>query len=125
MVQHRLLRLAATLGFIGLLVYTITSLAHPNGGPTYEATFASYAAGANWTAVHLGQFIGMAGLLAGLVVLFYALNLEAGAARWLGVFGALATAVALALAALVYAVDGVALKQAVDAWANAPAAEQA
>jgi hypothetical protein len=121
MVQHRLLRLAATLGFIGLVVYSVTSLAHPNGGPTYETTFANYAAGANWTAVHLGQFIGMAGLL----VLFYALNLEAGAPRWLGVFGTLAAAVTLALAALVYAVDGVALKQAVDAWVRAPAAEQA
>ena len=34
-------------------------------------------------------------------------------------------ALAGALAAVVYAVDGVALKQAVDAWASAPAAEQA
>jgi hypothetical protein len=33
--------------------------------------------------------------------------------------------VALALAGVLYAVDGVALKQAVDAWASAPAAEKA
>jgi hypothetical protein len=32
---------------------------------------------------------------------------------------------ALALTGVVYAVDGVALKQAVDAWASAPAAEKA
>jgi hypothetical protein len=124
MVQQRLLRLAATLGFLGFVFFEVVSAFHPDGANDHKAAFANYAASADWTAIHLGQFVGIASLLAGLLVLFYALNLEAGAPRWLGVFGALAAVVTVPLAAIVYAVDGVALKQAVDAWANAPAAEQ-
>ncbi|HZU03766.1 MAG TPA: hypothetical protein VFA10_29145 [Ktedonobacteraceae bacterium] len=125
MVNHKLLRLSATLSFIGLVVYSVASLLHADGGPTYQATFASYAASADWAAVHLGEFVGMATLLAGLIALFFALNVSQGAPRWLGFFGAIAAGVTLALEGVVYIVDGVALKQAVDAWASAPTAEQA
>ena len=45
--------------------------------------------------------------------------------HWGGLFGAISAGVALALAGVVYAVDGVALKQVSAAWASAPAAEQA
>ena len=89
-----------------------------------EATFANYAASGDWAAVHLGEFIGEAVLLVGLLVLFFALNVSEGTPRWLGFFGAIAAGVALAIDGVVYAVDGVALKQAVDAWVRAPAAEQ-
>jgi hypothetical protein len=125
MVNHKLLRLSATLSFVGLLVYSVASLLHAGGGATYEATFASYAASADWVGVHLGQFIGMAGLLAGLLGLFFALNISQGAPRWVGFFAAISAGVTLALEGVLYAVDGVALKQAVNAWASAPAAEQA
>ncbi len=43
----------------------------------------------------------------------------------MGLFGAIAAVVALALYGVASAVDGVVLKQAADAWASAPAAEQA
>jgi len=56
--------------------------------------------------------------------LFYALNLWQGTPRVLGIFAAISAGVALALGGVQYAVDGVALKQAVDAWAGAPATEQ-
>ena len=46
-------------------------------------------------------------------------------ARLVGILGAISAGVALALSAVVTAVDAVALKQAVDAWASAPAAERA
>ncbi|SRR6266567_6256822 len=45
--------------------------------------------------------------------------------HWVGLFGAIAAVVALALYGVASAVDGVVLKQAADAWASAPAAEQA
>ena len=126
MANHKLLRLSATLLFIGLLVYSVASLLHAGGGTTtYKALFASYAASGDWAAVHLEEFVGMAVLLAGLLVLFFALNVWKGAPRWLGFFGAIAAGVTLALEGVLYAVDGVALKQAVDAWASAPVAEQA
>src|SRR5262245_55949482 len=66
----------------------------------------------------------MAVLLAGLFILFFGLNLLEGPPRWMGLFGAVATGVTLVLYGVRMAVDGVTLKQAVDAWASAPAAEQ-
>ena len=126
MVHRKLLRLSATLVLIGgVLVTVIVQFLHPGGGSTLEATFSNFAGSSDWAAIHLGQFVGNAVILAGLLVLFFALNVSQGAPRWLGFFGALAAGVAIALAAVVFAVDGVANKQAVDAWVSAPAAEQA
>jgi hypothetical protein len=67
----------------------------------------------------------MAVIIAGLLVLFYALNVNSGAPGWASRFGAVSAVVALALYAVLQAVDGVALKQAVDAWVSAPDAEKA
>ena len=75
--------------------------------------------------MHVGQFAGMAILLAGLLALFFALDVQAGTARWAGRFGAASAVVTLALYGVLQAVDGVALKQAVNAWASAPDAEKA
>jgi hypothetical protein len=67
----------------------------------------------------------MAIMLAGFFALFFALDARAGAAGWASRFGAAAVVAALALYGAVLAVDGVALKQAVNAWSNAPEAEKA
>jgi hypothetical protein len=67
----------------------------------------------------------MAVLLVGLLVLFFALNVRSGALEWVGRFAAVSVVVALALYGVLQAVDGVVLKHAVDAWANAPEAEKA
>lgn len=126
MADRKSLRLSATLLIIGEVVLTVFSqYLHPGGGPTLEATFANYAASGDWAAVHLGEFVGDALLLAGLLVLFFALNVSQATPRWLAFFAAISAGIALALNAVLSAVDGVALKQAVDAWASAPAAEQA
>jgi hypothetical protein len=63
--------------------------------------------------------------LLGLLVLFFALNIRSGALGWVGRFAAVSALVALALYGVLQAVDGVALKHAVDAWANAPEAQKA
>jgi hypothetical protein len=125
MADHKLLRLSAMLLLLGFLVFEVVSLLHAPGANDHQAAFAAYANSSSWTAVHLGQFVGMAVLLAGLLVLFFALGVSQGTPRWLGFFGAIATGVALALYGVLQAVDGVALKQATDAWVSAPAAEQA
>src|SRR5512133_3365513 len=125
MADKRLLRLSATLLLTGEALSAVLQFPHPAGGPTYEVTFENYAASSNWAVIHLGQFIGSAVLLAGLLVLFFALNVSEGMEHWLGFFGAVSAGVALALTGVLYAVDGVALKQAVDAWASARAAEKA
>ncbi len=126
MTDRKLLRVSALLLFIGEVVLTyFVQYVHPGGGTTDQETFAAYAASTGWAAIHLVEFISAAVLLAGLLVLYFALNLTEGAPRWFGFFAAVSTGVALALLGVLYAVDGVALKQAVNAWVNAPAAEQA
>jgi hypothetical protein len=127
MVDRKSLRLSATLLLIGLVVFEVASLLHPSreNPNNHTAVFAEYAHSADWTAVHLGQFVGTAVIIAGLLILFFALGVSQGAPCWLGFFGAIAAGVALALYGVLQAVDGVALKQAVDAWASAPAAEKA
>jgi hypothetical protein len=119
-------RLSAALLLVGQLLYILITQFHAGGDANdHPAVFAGYASSRIWTAVHVGQFAATAILLAGLFSLFYALAGQAGTARWDARFGAALTAVALALYGVVMAVDGVALKQAVNAWASAPDAEKA
>jgi hypothetical protein len=124
MVNRTLLRLSATLLFIGIVVEFVLNFLHPGCLCTEQAEFTLYANSSIWAAIHLGQFVGSAVITAGLLVLYFALGVSQGTPRWLGFFGAIAAGVALALSGVVYAVDGVALKQATDAWVSAPAAEQ-
>jgi hypothetical protein len=120
------LRLSAGLLLAGQLLYIGVTRFHAGGdGNNHPAIFAAYAANGIWTAVHLGQFASMAILLAGLLALFFALNLQDGMTRWAARFGAASAVAALALYGVLQAVDGVALKQAVNAWASAPDAERA
>lgn len=120
------LRLSATLLLAGQVLYIVVSLFHAGGDANkHPAIFAEYARSGSWAAVHLGQFVAMAILLAGLFALSGASDVQAGMARWVGRFGAGAAVVALALFGVLQAVDGVALKQTVNTWASAPDAEKA
>jgi len=125
MADRKLLRLSATLVLIGGVVYVILNVLHPGGPGSDQVVFTLYANSSSWVAIHLGQFVGEAVLTAGLLILYFALGVSQGTPRWLGFFAAIAVGVALVLNGVLSAVDGVALKQAVDAWASAPAAEQA
>jgi hypothetical protein len=127
MAERSLLRLSATLVVIGEVLFAlVTALFHPDGDANnHPVVFAEYASSASYTAVHFVQFVFMAVLLLGLLVLSFALNVRSGALRWVGRFSAVSVVVALPLYGVVQAVDGVALKHAVDAWANAPEAEKA
>jgi uncharacterized membrane protein (DUF2068 family) len=69
--------------------------------------------------MHLGQFIGMVIITFGLVALFFALDVRSGVALWLNRFALLSAGAAMALYGVLQAVDGVGLKQAVNAWASA------
>ncbi|WP_344366780.1 DUF4386 family protein [Arthrobacter humicola] len=121
------LRLAATLAFAGFVVSVVAGLFHADSASAndHPATFAEYARSGIWTAVHLGQFVGMALLISGLLVLLVVLKTPDGAMAWTARFGAVAAVAALALYAALQAVDGVALKHAVDAWAAAAEPEKA
>jgi hypothetical protein len=127
MADRSSLRLSATLVVLGELLFAlVTALFHPGGvANDHPVAFAGYASSASYTAVHFVQFVFMAVLLLGLFVLSFALDVRSGALGWVGRFAAVSVLVALALYGVVQAVDGVALKHAVDAWANAPEAEKA
>ena len=122
---HASLRVAACLLLAGQLLYIAVTLLHAGGDANnHRVIFAIYAGNDIWTAVHLGQFAAMAILLAGLLALFAAMDAHRGSPSWTGRFGTAVTAATLALYAALQAVDGVALKQAVDAWSSAPEAEK-
>jgi hypothetical protein len=127
MADRSLLRLSTTLIVIGEVLFALLTAFHPGREDpnNHPAVFAEYASSGSWTAIHFGQFVFMAVLLLGLLVLFFALNVRSGALGWVGRFAAVSVVVALALYGVVQAVDGVALKHAVDAWASAPEAEKA
>ena len=126
MIDRTSLRLSATLLLVGQLLYIVITQFHADGpANNHSVVFAEYARSGIWTAVHLVQFAAMAIVLAGLLALFFALDVQAGTARWAGRFGAAAAVAALALYGALQAVDGVANKQADVAWASAPDAEKA
>ena len=125
--DSRLLRRSAVLLILGEIIFLIAGYFHPSREPAnnHMAVFAEYANSANWTAIHLGQFAGMLAITAGLLILFFALNVHSGTPGLVARGAAISAVVALALYAVLQAVDGVALKQAVDAWATAPDADKA
>src|SRR5438067_4974902 len=121
-----LLRLSAALLLLGQVLYFVVTLLR-TGGPANDrpVIFAAYAGSGSWTIVHSAQFACVAILIAGLLALSFALDVQAGTARWLGRLGAASAVVALALEGALQAVDGVANKQADLAWVTAPEAEKA
>lgn len=120
------LRLAATLLLGGQILYIGVTQLHAGGeANNHPVIFAEYAGNDLWTAVHVGQFVFAAVLLAGLVALSLALAVQDAGARWASRFGAAAAVVALALYGVLQAVDGVGNKEVDAAWVGAPAAEKA
>ncbi|HEY6156890.1 MAG TPA: DUF4386 family protein [Gemmatimonadales bacterium] len=109
----------------GVLLSTIAGLFHPDRQPANDhiKSFAEYSSSAHWTLIHLGQFAGVLVMVTGLVMLFLALSPQSR--PWNGQVGVVLSVVALTLYGVLQAVDGVALKQAVDAWMRVPDAEKA
>src|SRR5439155_25128081 len=80
MANRNLLRLSATLLFVGELLSLLVGALHParENPNNHTAVFAEYANSADWTDLHFSQFVGMAIIIAGLLVLCFALNVYAG-----------------------------------------------
>src|SRR3954451_18664485 len=85
----RPLRVAAILLLAGVVVTAVAGFLHPEGPDAndHPAVFALYAASHSWTAVHLGQFLGMVIIIFGLLALFVAIDPPSGPALWLNRFG--------------------------------------
>lgn len=89
-----------------------------------HAVFMEYAHSSIWTADHLAEYFGFLLLLGGLVALYYSVSAKRGAGAGLAPFGLAAAVTTASSFTVLQAVNGVALKWAVDAWASAPAPEK-
>jgi hypothetical protein len=118
------LKLSGALLLVGFVVNGIQRmLLHPTGAEDdHEAIFTEYADSDVWVATHLAEFVLILVALAGLLVLCRALRPETPHLALLAAGAIIASA---ATWAALQGVDGVTLKQAVDAWAAASGTEQA
>jgi hypothetical protein len=124
MADRKLLLFSAALLLLGGAVYQVAEHFHPEGGATATDVFLSYADSSFWPLVHEAQFAGSAITLFGLLTLCAALNMFTGLQGMANRFAVATAVAALAMNAALYAVDGVGLKQATDAWLSAPPEEQ-
>jgi hypothetical protein len=113
---------------LGVILLWVSTAIHPSGedGMDNPAIFMKYAQSDSWIAINLAQWFGGLLFFGGLVALYYSITAKsesvgAGMARF-GLAGAVLT---LASITILQAVDGVAHKWAVDAWASAPADQEA
>ena len=125
--DRALFRLAGVLGVIGVALVVIMEgflhpqKSHPNSS---AAAFREYAASDAFTSIHIGDFIGTLFIVLALVGLFRSVSDQGGWPRALATVGVVAAVLVAAVFSVQMAVDGVALKSAVDDWAAAPAAEK-
>ncbi|MDA2938993.1 hypothetical protein MYX75_12120 [Acidobacteria bacterium AH-259-A15] len=114
--------MSAVLGAV--LLFAGTSL-HPMQADPNDpvAAFSEYAADRHWVASHLTQLAGVALIVGALLVL--ANELESGGRAGLPCIAAGGAIASLMLTAVLQAVDGIALKVMVDAWAGAESSEKA
>jgi hypothetical protein len=95
--------------FLGTMLHPMDAL--PSDAP---AAFTEYALDRFWVATHLGQLVGVVLIATGFVALSWKLRAGHGGA-W-ALLAGLATIASVSLAGALQAVDGVALKFAVDRW---------
>ena len=129
MFQYRrpLLRIGSITFLTGLAIFTISTAFHASReDPTnHLRVFAEYA-NPPWIAAHLGQFVGEIIIFAGgFVALFRLLvqseSMTVSVLAWIGFT---TTIIAASTLSILQAVDGIALKRAVDSWVIAPAKEK-
>ncbi len=112
-------KLGAVAAIAGVVFFMAGTMLHPMGANPGDpvAAFSEYAADRHWVASHLSQFFGVAFMFVGLVAL--ADTLRDQTIAWMARLGVYIAVAALAVAAMLQAIDGVALKVMVDGWASA------
>jgi hypothetical protein len=111
---------------LGIVVILVSEYFHPSREDPMDnpAVFMEYAHSDIWTTVHLAEYFGFLLLLGGLVALYYSVSAKPGVGAGLAPFGLAAAVTTAASFTVLQAVDGIALKRAVDAWASAPAEQE-
>jgi hypothetical protein len=113
---------------LGVILLVVATIIHPSREEPMDnpAVFMEYAQSDNWVAVHLTQWFAALLILGGLLALYYSLTTStvSGAGVTAARFGFAAAVLTAASLTMLQAVDGVALKWAVDNWASAPADQE-
>ena len=111
---------------LGVISAIVVTQIHPHRENVMDnpVVFTEYAQDSDWFAVHFAQWGAALLLFAGLLGVYYALPRNPGPGSGLARLGWAATAQAAAAITALQAVDGIALKWAVDNWAAAPAGEK-
>jgi hypothetical protein len=124
-----LLRIGSIAFLTGVIIAIVSTAIHPSkeNSSNHPLVFAEYASDDSWIAVHIGQFAGVMMVFAGGFVALYRLLMQsesnmASILSWIGLALAIITSSAIAV---LQAVDGIALKMAVDSWVAAPPEEKA
>jgi hypothetical protein len=118
-------RIGAACAIAGSVLLCIGTFLHPMEADANDAraAFTEYAADHLWVTSHLMQLLGVALMVAALLLL--AQQLESAQGRsWSRLAAGGATA-NLAITMALQAVDGIALKRMVDAWTTAPVSQKA
>jgi hypothetical protein len=124
-VNQTILRLGGLAGIAGIVVEIgLAGLHAGHTDPNDSArVFREYADSGIWTAVHIGQYFGTFLIVLAFLAVYRSLSGERGVAAASAGIAGIAITVVLAVFAVQMAVDGVALRETIKAWLNAPAAE--
>jgi hypothetical protein len=123
-----LLRMGSIAFIAGVVIVIVSTMLHPSreDPANHPLVFMEYANSGSWVAVHLGQFAGGIVVFGGGFGVLHSLLVRSGSSitsvlSWIGFAVAIMTA---SVIAILQAVDGIALKMAVDSWAAASAEEK-
>ena len=104
----------------GAVIMILSTMIHPSGEDPFNhlLVLAEYAHSELWVGIHIGQFVGTMMVFVGGFVTIYKLLANAGSSivSLLGLIGFALAIITASTFAILQAVDGVALKFAVDSW---------
>lgn len=120
------IRLGAVALPLAIILFFVSTALHPSRAHPLDnpAIFTEYSQSDIWVADHFAQWLAVLLLFAGFLGLYYAIRTISGLGLGLARVGFGAAVLTTAAFTALQAVDGVALKWAVDAWASAPAAQK-
>ncbi len=122
------LRIGSVAFIVGVVIVIVSTMLHPSreDPANHPLVFMEYANSDSWIAIHIGQFVGGMMVFGGGFGALHSVLLRSESTTistlsWIGFAMAIMTASSIAI---LQAVDGIALKMAVDSWAAAPAEEK-
>lgn len=119
-------RISAVALPLGVILLVAATAVHPSreNVMNHTAVFREYAETNAWIAIHFTQWLAALVFFGGLVALYFAMTEKREGSTALARFGLAAVILTAAAITMLQAVDGIALKWAVDAWAGAPADQE-